>query len=164
MTATSNASHALADGILHSADLLRRYLAGFDDTNATAQAPNLPNHVIWCLGHLAITMHRAAERISQKDMPLSWDPEPFAFGSQPVPDRNTYPPLSEINRRFDAAVSTLAEAVRSQDEAGLSRAIPWGKAQTTVRDMAMRMVFHNGTHTGQIVDLRRALGLPGVLR
>jgi hypothetical protein len=164
MTATSPISGALADGIVHSAELLRRYLAGFDDSNATKQAPHLPNHVMWCMGHLAITMHRIAERISQKEIRLGWDPEPFAFGSKPVADRAAYPSWSEINKRFDAALKTLADVVRGLNDADLARSIPWGAGTISVRDAAIRMVFHNGTHTGQIVDLRRALGMERVIK
>ena len=164
MSSPSPVSNALADGIVHSAELLRRYLPGFDDSNATRQAPNLPNHATWCMGHLAVTMHRIAERISQKDLPLDWDPEPFAFGSKPAADRVAYPTWSEINKRFDAAVRTLADVVRGLSEADLTRTIPWGAGTITVRDAAMRMVFHNGTHTGQIVDLRRALGMERVIK
>jgi hypothetical protein len=29
--------------------------------------------------------------------------------------------------------------------------------------MGPRMVFHNGLHCGQVVDLRRALRMPGVM-
>ena len=164
MTAPSPVSAALADGVVHSAELLRRYLAGIDDSNATQQAPNLPNHMTWCMGHLAVTMHRIAERIAQKPLPLDWDPEPFAFGSTPVADRAAYPSWNEINRRFDAAVKTLAEVLRPLSETDLSRSIPWGAGAITVRDAGIRMVFHNGTHTGQMADLRRALGLPRVIR
>ena len=119
MSANSHVAIALADGINHSADLLRRYLAGFDDSNATRQAPALPNHAMWCMGHLAVTMHRIAERISQKELPLGWDPEPFAFNSKPVADRAAYPSWIEVNKRFDTTVRTLADVVRALGEADL---------------------------------------------
>jgi hypothetical protein len=164
MTATSPVSNALADGIIHSAELLRRYLPGFDDSNATRQAPSLPNHATWCMGHLAVTMHRIAERISQKELPLGWDPEPFAFGSKPEAARAAYPSWVEVNKRFDAAVKTLADVVRGLSEDDLARTIPWGTGTITARDAAIRMVFHNGTHTGQIADLRRALGMERVIK
>ena len=79
-------------------------------------------------------------------------------------DRAAYPTWSEINARFDAAVKTLAEVVRGLSEADLARTIPWGAGTITARDAAIRMVFHNGTHTGQIVDLRRALGMNRVIK
>jgi hypothetical protein len=151
----------LAAACASTGALLTRYLAGFDDGNATRQAPNLPNHATWVLGHLALTMHRAAERISGRELPPPWDPAPFAFGSTPVTDRAEYPPFAEMRRRFDDSLSRLAEAIRAAGDEGLGEPVHWGQSTTTTkRDLAARMVFHNGTHTGQIVDLRRALGMP----
>ncbi len=154
----------VADAILSTEGLLTRYLAGFDDANATAQSPNLPNHAAWCLGHLALTMHRAAERIADETIELDWDPEPFAFGSTPSPDRDGYPPLDELQRRVHNTLHQLADAVRKAGEAGLAREVPWGNTRTTARDLALRMVFHNGLHCGQMVDLRRALGFAPVIQ
>jgi len=160
----SNTANALADGVMQSIDLLKRYLPGFDDSNALKQAPHLPNHVTWCLGHLAITMHRISERIAQRELPLEWNPEAFAFGSTPSTDPKANPTFAEVQLRFETATQLLAKTLRELNDADLERTIPWGAGQTTVRDAALRMVFHNGTHCGQIVDLRRALGMPRVLR
>jgi len=155
---------ALADAVTGTAPLLARYLVGFDDDNATAQAPGLPNHVAWTLGHLALTMHRAAERIAGEHTDLGWDPEPFVFGSRPTERRDDYPPLNELIARFQRAIDLFAATLRAASDRDLDREIQWGSSFTTVRDLAMRMVFHNGTHCGQLVDLRRALGMPGVIR
>jgi hypothetical protein len=86
----------LADAIGSTEELLIRFLEGFDETNATAQLPGLPNHAAWTLGHLALTMHRASEQIAEATFPLEWDPEPFAFGSSPSADRDDYPSLVEM--------------------------------------------------------------------
>lgn len=160
----SKTANALADGVLQSAELLKRFLPGFDDTNAVKQTPHLPNHVVWCLGHLAITMHRVSERISQRELPLDWDPEPFAFGSKPSPDPKANPSFAQVQQRFDSSVQALTRILRELDDADLDRSLQWGAGQTTVRDVAMRMMFHNGNHCGQIVDLRRALGMPRIIR
>lgn len=142
-----------------------RYLAGFDDSNATRQGAHLPNHAIWNLGHLALYNHRAAEALAGQKMPLAWDPEPFAFGSKPADDPSGYPTLKETIDHYQTSVRTLARAGGQVGEAGLDRSVPWGRggAVVTGRQLLMRMVFHNGTHCGQIVDLRRALGLPKVI-
>ena len=154
-------AESLADSLCSTHSLLTRYLAGFDDANATKQATAMPNHVIWTLGHLALYNHRAAEKIAGRSMAMTWDPEPFAFNSQPVEDASAYPPLAEMIRLFEESVRVLADAVRKSGEAGLDRQTTWGGSTKPVscRDLAIRMIFHNGTHCGQIVDLRRALGL-----
>jgi DinB family protein len=157
-------SIALADAISATEPLLTRYLEGFSDRNAVTQAPNLPNHVAWSLGHLALTMHRAAEKISGRTVELGYAPEPFAFGSKPTAAARDYPPLQELVQRFHKSVALLADTLRTTGDEGLQRSVTWGMMTTNVRDLAMRMVFHNGTHAGQIVDLRRALGMPQLIQ
>ena len=157
-------SAALAESIKSTEGLLVRFLEGFNDGNAAAQSASLPNHAAWSLGHLALTMHRAAERIGDRTLPLSWKPEPYAFGSTPTAARGDYPPLEELVQRYRRSLSALADAVRGAGDEGLQRTVTWGGTTTTARDLALRMVFHNGLHCGQIVDMRRALGLPHVIR
>jgi hypothetical protein len=156
----------LAAGIENSTELLLRYVAGFDDRTAVAQPPNLPNHVIWCLGHLALTMHRGAERLRGQTLELDYDPEPFAFGSRPTGDATAYPKLDAMIDRYRAAHRALADAVRTTGDDGLQKQVQWGVAGNRISgfDLALRMLFHNGTHCGQIADLRRALGMPSVLQ
>ncbi len=153
----------LADAVESTGDLLIRFLEGFNDTNAAAQAPNLPNHAAWTLGHLALTMHRAAERIAGETFPLQWDPEPYAFGSTPTADRDDYPPLAEMVQRYRRSLKLAAGAARKTGEAGLKKEVAWGRTTTTTRDLLLRMVWHNGVHCGQLIDLRRALGLGTVI-
>ena len=61
----------IAEAILASRVLFHRYLVGFDDSNHTHQTPDLPNHVAWCLGHCALTLHRGVERINREPLPES---------------------------------------------------------------------------------------------
>jgi hypothetical protein len=154
----------LADAIRSTDDVLSRFLEGFDETNAAAQTESLPNHALWTMGHLALTMHRAAERIADTSFTLAWDPEPFALGSTPSGHRDDYPPFSEMIERYRRALALLCEAVAGVGDEGLARPVTWGQSATTARDLAVRMVFHNGLHCGQLVDLRRALGLEPVIR
>ncbi|MHC4101421.1 MAG: DinB family protein [Planctomycetota bacterium] len=154
----------LADAIGSTEELLIRFLEGFDETNATAQLPGLPNHAVWSLGHLALTMHRAAEQIAAANFPLEWNPEPFSFGSSPSGRRDEYPPLAEMIDRYRSSLALLLNAIRTAGDEGLGRAVSWGSGTITARDLAARMVFHNGAHCGQLADLRRGLGLGPVIR
>jgi hypothetical protein len=182
----------LADGVQSTKTLLARYLVGFDDSNHTRSAPNLPNHVAWSLGHCALTMHRAAEKIDGKPLPATdflppgalgahqggaraekvspyssvpldaFDPESIAFGSKPTDDPRLYPSFTRCGQIYNAAVDRLAAAVRGADEATLDKTVKWGQAELPLTALVMRMVFHNGTHTGQIADLRRTLGFRSI--
>ena len=62
---------ALAEAMRATKPFVTRFLSGFDDSNRTTQAPNLPNHAAWCMGHLALTMNRFAERFDGKPLPDS---------------------------------------------------------------------------------------------
>jgi hypothetical protein len=182
----------LAEGVLATKTLLARYLVGFDDSNHTKMAEKLPNHVAWTLGHLALTMHRTAEKLDGKVPPPgdflptgamghqrqgahaervspysvvpveAYDPESVSFGSKPVDDPRLYPGFTRCGQIYNAACDRLAAAVRGVDDAALDKTVKWGQADIPLWSLVMRMVFHNGTHTGQIADLRRALGFKSV--
>lgn len=172
----------LADAVASTAPLVARYLAGFDDSNHTRQAPNLPNHVAWSLGHLALTMHRTVVRLSNPDATPQTSPLPetefipgaaagdarrygtetIAFGSKPLADPKIYPPLARCIEIFNSACERLAKAVREAPDAALDKPTKWGGGEIPVAMLVSRMVYHNGTHTGQIADLRRALGFKSI--
>ncbi|MFG0285693.1 MAG: DinB family protein [Phycisphaerales bacterium JB039] len=166
----------LASAIDTSVPLLTRFLDGFDESNRTRQAPGLPNHACWSLGHCALTMLRVREKLSGQGLPESdfvagprgdgscFGTESVAFGSRPADDPAAYPSLARSRAIFEQAASALAAAIRSATDEQLDRPIPWGRAEITLAEMLPRMVFHNGTHAGQLVDLRRALGMPPVIR
>ncbi len=168
---------ALAESILASASLLSRYLEGFHEGNRTAQAPGLPNHAAWCMGHLAMTMHRASERLgAEAVLPDSdfivgsvrgdrerFGTESVGFGSIPVDDPSGYPSWARCLAIFDAAVRRLASTVRGASDEALLKPTPFfGGVTLPAWQGIPRIIFHNGTHTGQIADLRRVLGLGSI--
>lgn len=170
----SSRQHTLAASIHECKGLMVRYLAAFDDANRTMQARNLPNHVAWCLGHCALTMHRLAAHFDGGELPSgdfvqgdAGDEERFAterisFGSRPQDDPGQYPVFGRCVEIYDAACDRLAEAVHFADDAALERIVKWGAGENRLEALVIRMVFHNGTHCGQITDLRRALGLKSI--
>src|ERR1044071_4733811 len=122
----------IADAILTTKPLAARYFAGFDDTNHTAQAPGLPNHLAWSLGHLALTMSRICEKIDGRPLPeasFSADPvgaaatryctEDIAFASRPLADATRYPALARCIEIYNDACDRLAAAVRDAAETKL---------------------------------------------
>lgn len=170
-----NRGHLLAQGILSSRDLLERFIVSFDDSNRTRQAPNLPNHFAWTLGHLALVQNHMAERIDKKPVPADHFMEgsggdstrygmgSVAFNSEPIDDPAAYPTVERCLTIWRASIDRIAAAYEHADDATLDTMTPWGKASIPIWAMAQRMAFHNGTHAGQLIDLRRALGFPRVL-
>ncbi len=166
---------AIAEFVLMSKMGTARYLAGFDDTNHTSQAPHLPNHVAWNLGHCALTMHRACEKADgigppETDFILAaargdaarFGTESVAFGSTPTPDPTAYPSLARCTAIYHNAIDRTAATARSLPDARLEESIVWGPMNTPLSLLLMRMGFHNGMHVGQIADLRRALGFKSI--
>lgn len=169
---------AYAALLRESRALCARYFAGFDDTNRTAQPASLPNHFAWSLGHLAYTMNRVAEKLDGKTLPDSefieggtptggGDPRRFAsksvtMGSTPVNDPAQYPTADRCVEIFDTACERCAAAYEHATDEALERDTPWGNVTIKLWQLAPRMAFHNGAHTGQIADLRRALGFKSI--
>ena len=83
-------------------------------------------------------------------------------GSAPTADAGAYPTLARSIEIYNAGCDRLASAVRGASDAKLSELTPWGNTQITLGLLAARMIFHNGMHTGQIADLRRAMGFKSV--
>lgn len=167
----------LAEALLANKQLVSRYLAGFDDTNHTRQAPGLPNHAAWNLGHLALTMHRVAEKLDGKPAPESdfaaagvpagqqsgrFSVESVSFGSKPGEERSAYPTLARCLQIFESACDRIAAASRAATDDKLAEMTAWGPIQTPLWQIVLRMSFHNGMHTGQLADLRRAFGFKSI--
>jgi hypothetical protein len=170
-------AEVLAESVRASLALFERYLAGFDDTNHTRQAPGLPNHAAWCLGHCAMTMHRAAERLgAEAALPAGdflldaargdsrrFGTESVCFGSRPVDDPAAFPTLARCREIFRNAGERLAETAKAAEPPTLTKPTTFfGGAELPAWHAVPRAVFHNGMHCGQIADLRRALGLGSV--
>lgn len=171
----------LAEQILQTKPLLARYLAGFNDVSAVRPTPDLPNHLAWCLGHLALTMHRFAEKIDGVPPPASdfvldpysdgtlgskergvFDAAAVAFGSVPVDRHDRFPTLARAHQIYDHACDRLAMLLSGLSDERLNAEIQWGSMAVPIWAAATRMIFHNGFHTGQIADLRRALGFKSI--
>jgi hypothetical protein len=167
----------LAQQIRDSQLLLMRYAKGFNTDNRTRQAQSLPNHFAWTLGHLALTLHRTAEKIDGRALPDCdfvksdgrggdndrFDSESVCYGSKPLADSSLYPSDSRCISIFETAVERCANAFCNATDAQLDSRIQWGPTEVPLWTLAGRMVFHNGTHTGQLADLRRALGMGSIL-
>ena len=168
----------LSEFILSTKPFFVRFLDGFDDSTRTVQAENLPNHVAWSLGHCALTMNRAAERFDDKPLPESdfimgdgtngdssrFDTESVCFDSTPTPDPSNYPTLQRATEIYEAACDRFAQAVRNTTDAKLDEMIPFYGSELPLYTLIMRLCFHNGSHAGQIIDLRRALSMQRVFK
>lgn len=169
----------LARMVETSIPLATRYFAGFNDSNRAAQCPGLPNHFAWSLGHCAMYMHKLAERLDGLPLPEAdflvdaahaegtpperFGTESIAFNSSPAAEAGAYPTVARCRAIFEAAGARLAAAVRGATDERLSAPEPWGADQLPMADLVVRVTLHNAVHTGQLIDLRRGLGLNRIL-
>ena len=171
----------LARAVETSGPLFLRFLDGFTEETWCVQSKTLVNHAAWTVGHLALTMQRAADRVEGFDAsqqlpasdwvhgdgtagdPSRYDTESVSFGSTPQSDRSKYPRIDRAKEIFNGSTARLSGVLSSANVEALKRETPWGSSPIAVGDLALRIVFHNGTHTGQLIDLRRALGMPKAL-
>ena len=168
----------LAEFILSTKPFFVRFIDGFDDSTCTLQGENLPNHVAWSLGHCALTMNRAAERFDNKPLPETdfimgdgtngdssrFDTESVCFDSMPTPDPSYWPRLPRATEIYESACDRFAESVRIATDAKLDEMIDFHGNELPLYTLIMRLCFHNGTHAGQIIDLRRALSMQRVIK
>ncbi|MHC4415907.1 MAG: DinB family protein [Planctomycetota bacterium] len=173
-----NRQEILAECILVTKSLFVRFLDGFGDDNRTRQAPGLPNHVIWCLGHCALTMHRIAERFDGGPLPTDdfvmgdgtagsgtrFDTESVCFDSVPKDEPELYPTLERGLAIFEAATDRFVSAVRGAEDRKLDELTPWMGGEQSLWRFVVLACFHDGVHAGQVIDLRRALGLERVIK
>jgi len=169
-------ARSLAQGIMGSKDLFLRFVAGFDDSNKVTQATNLLNHFAWNMGHISLVMHRVAGKLDGRELPESdfiekatrgdatrFGTKTCAFGSIVSTDSNAFPSHARCIAIFECSCARLARVLEEIPDAKLNDETQWGSGMTTFLSLAQRMVFHNGVHAGELIDLRRALGMPRVM-
>ncbi|GJM19403.1 MAG: hypothetical protein DHS20C14_16160 [Phycisphaeraceae bacterium] len=174
-------SECLARAIEDTIPLIERYLAGFDDANRVRQAPGIANHAAWTLGHLAFIAARATGRIDGHDDPQPLPEDEFVMGdctggdatrfdtesvcvfSTPTDDAGHYPSWGRCLEIFASTHARLIASARGASDAQLDRPVAWGASSISAEQLGNRMVFHIGTHTGQLIDLRRAIGIPQIM-
>ncbi len=168
---------ALARLIESTKGLMLRFVDGFDEASRTRQGADLPNHLIWTLGHCALTMNKLSRMfdgmpVTESDFiegdgargdAVRFDTQSVCFGSVPVDDGDRYPTLERGCEIYSAACERLAQAVRELVLNSVEETVLWHDAPIRVDDLISRIAFHNGAHSGQIMDLRRALGMPRVI-
>ncbi|MDA0802776.1 MAG: DinB family protein [Planctomycetota bacterium] len=177
-TAPNTHGEILAVMILSTKPLTLRYLAGFNESNRTLQRADLPNHPVWILGHLALTMQRFSMRFDAGPLPDSdfvegdgrqgdadrFDTESVSKDSTPSADPAHFPTLARAQDIFSTACDRMAAMLRTQPDTRFSEEVPWHDGMQRVDALVARLAFHNGLHAGQLTDLRRAMGLPFVIR
>jgi hypothetical protein len=146
---------ALLDGG-HAYATFDKIIAGFP-TKLRGEIPKGLNHSAWdLLEHL---------RLAQRDiLGFSRDPK---YGAPKWPDdywpKASSPPSAAAWNKSVKSFQDDLEAMKklvSDPKTDLFAKIPWGEGQTILRE-ALLTADHNAHHLGQIIDIRRLLGIWG---
>jgi len=170
MTMTPEQARAACDAGMHSMGLTRwvvtRTVADLTPEQWMHQVAPGANHPMFNFGHLvtcdANFLLAAGGRSS---VPESYG-ELFNGGSQPSPDANRYPTPQELLEVGERGRAELVNHLRGLSGEQLLAPVEGGPLKDILPNLAHLPGFialHEGTHTGQIMLVRRALGLPGVL-
>jgi hypothetical protein len=120
------------------------------------------NHALWNAGHLAQTDDSVLVSFKKRAsaLPDDWG-HLFGMGSKPTGNVRDYPGFSEVQ----AALGTLHEELLAwfgtMDETRLAEALPadWQSFAANYGVLMSALAWHEGLHTGQIIALRKSLGL-----
>ena len=163
-TTTSSETAATLAAVLESTTpLLMRYVEDINEDERATPAGGIRNHPAWILGHLTWTMDLATNRLGDRATEPPVDPEAFGYGSKPIAEQGRYPTIEDLRDRFARTMTALTATIRTGGDGVLERPIDWGGTTITGRDLVARMIFHNGTHTGQLIEWRHARGKPPVV-
>lgn len=143
-----------------------KFASGFADSQVTAQPSPTSNHLLWSLGHLAISNAWFASLIDGAPVGVSdeWD-KLFGMKSKPVTDAAAYPPFAEVLSAYHKSAERIEDAARSRTDADMLKpcATDSGGFCSDKLDSVAKAAWHEGWHLGQIAELRKALGLPSAM-
>ena len=142
-----------------------KYLEGIPEDKYTHQPWPGANHVLWTLGHLAETEAYIAHflRQGQQEQTPTKYAELFGIGSTPLDDPAKYPPPAEIRDHLTQCREELLATLESISEADLLKPAPEDFFAPDLIGAMFTLPWHEAMHAGQIVALRKTLGLKPIM-
>jgi uncharacterized damage-inducible protein DinB len=133
---------------------LQKHLEAFDQHSILKSGPNPGNSAAWLLSHIIAS--RQVPLLITGAKPL-WDAERlqrWGRDAAPLAEDETLN-LEQLRSDLHASQDALMARLSSLTEDDLARPIPMG----TVGSVLAFLATHEAHHTGQLVALRRSLGL-----
>lgn len=162
-------SNPVKDRLIHNLDWIRAktndLVKDFPTDKALHQPSPTDNHLIWALGHLALTdewIHSMLDPQFKSILPESY--KTLFYGSKCEGDPKKYPTLNEVRKNFDAAHESLMKTVKAASEQTLNKSVKEvsGGFAEDGYDALFKGVWHEGWHSGQIAGLRKSLNLKSI--
>lgn len=145
----------------HAATL--KFAEGITDEQLTTRSSPNSNHAAWILGHLAYANDSFCVKLSGQESVLPKNYESlFGMGSTPTDDAADYPSKAELLEALNKSHEFVVGWFKSLSDEQLASPLPEGMEMfgPNFASLASTMVWHDGLHQGQLIEVRRALGLP----
>ena len=142
------------------------YLRDFPEDKYTHQPWPGANHVAWALGHLMVTDNWVLTTFGganrDPDGKLS---ELYGMGSRPTDEPARYASPADLRGQLERVQAELLRHVERMGEAELLQPCAGELAEFAPDKLGLlfQMAWHEGMHAGQIVAIRKALGLAPVM-
>lgn len=160
-----NATDTLRAALTTSYQWLTQLAEDLADAPLTAPTPAGGNHPLWIMGHVTFSKAGLLAMISGRPNPLEHWKDLFAGGTQPLRDRDGYPPFPDVMAAYRQTHQAALDLLGEIGEAGLA-AKPKAVAKElsdepdfqSVGRLFLFITMHEMSHRGQLADARRALG------
>jgi len=142
------------------------YLEGIPEDKYTFQPWPGANHVLWTLGHIAASDEFGIVALKgSTDFSMGPYAQQFGMGSTPVDDPSKYPPMKQVREYLDSQRRELLTLLDKVSEAELLLPTEGDLAQFApdLAGIPFSLAWHEGMHAGQMVAIRKALGLKPVM-
>ena len=143
---------------------LQQLSADLEDEKMCRQPNGVVNHAKWTLGHMVMASdHLAVSLGLEKAAPEAWS-QLFDIGSTPRDDPSIYPTKDEILSLLSQQHARVGEALEKSDPQAFEAPNPVeglrGQFPTAGDLVTYLLTAHEGSHVGQLICWRRAMGLP----
>lgn len=140
---------------------VKELVEGLPPDAATLQFPQIKNHAIWTLGHLAFSAQAIGEEIRLEHwLPPEWTPL-FRTGSEPKDDPLLYPSATTLLDALWDAKERLSAQLNALPPEDLNGPLPDFRFRSlfasTAHAVLHILVGHTSYHHGQLVQWRNAL-------
>lgn len=165
-TATTLRDELIASG-LATLDLARSVtdamLEGLTDDQLTHRVCPTGQHALHIMGHLvfADAMTLGLDTPDAAALPEGFN-EAFGMGATIKDHASDYPPVDQVRAHYAQKRDALKAWFSSLDDAALTAPLEgnWAQFGRNRAHLAQTLAWHEGTHTGQLSQIRRSLGLP----
>ncbi len=140
-----------------------KFAEDITDEQMTHRPTPKSNHAAWLLGHLAYADDGFYTKLSGNDsvIPDNYETQ-FGMGTEPSDDASVYPSKAELLAAMEKAHTALVDWFGTLSEEQIAAPLPEGMEMFGANHgtVAATLAWHEGIHAGQLVEVRRSLGLP----